>query len=35
MPRISTKQLTDTSIQRAPVRRHLETGEPLVSYLWD
>lgn len=34
MPRISTKELTDTRIQRAKVQRG-EDGQPRTSYLWD
>lgn len=35
MPKISTLQLTDTRIQRTAVRKHPETGLPVMSYLWD
>lgn len=34
MPRVSTKSLSDTRIQRAKVKRDKD-GTPLVSYLWD
>ncbi len=34
MPRISTKELTDTRIHRAKVQRD-EDGQPRTSYLWD
>jgi len=34
VPRISTKALSDTRIQRAKVKR-AKDGSPLVSYLWD
>ena len=35
MPKISTQQLTDTRVQRAPIRRHPKTGVPVMYYLWD
>lgn len=35
MPKISTLQLTDTRVQRAPIKRHDTTGKPVMYYLWD
>ncbi|WP_243286046.1 site-specific integrase [Geothrix terrae] len=35
MPRVSTKQLTDTRCQRAKVKKHPKTGEPVMTYEWD
>lgn len=34
MPRVSTKQLTDTRCQRAKVKKN-EAGEPVMTYEWD
>lgn len=35
MPKISTQQLTDTRIQRAPIKKGEKTGLPAVYYIWD
>ena len=35
MARISTKELTETRIDREPIRKNKKTGLPVIHYIWD